>query len=598
MLKSRKKRIALAVACAIAIIGTPAFLLLAQPPEGPGGIFGGFGFGFGGPGGPGPGGPGGQERKLVAKFDHDKNGWLDKAERAEARTEAKSSGGFGGPGGRGPGGPGGPGGMRGPGGPGGARPTPKPGEKVAVVDAKKFESESLYDPSVIRTIFLQFDSDDWEAEMADFKPTDVEVPATMIVDGKTYENVGVGFRGASSFFMVGVGSKRSLSISMDLVEPDQRLLGYKSLNLLNSNGDGTLMRSVLYSHVANQFLPTPMVNLVRVVINGEDWGIYQNAQQFDKTFVKDSLKSKGGSRWKVPGSPRGGGGLAFAGDRTEDYRRLYSIKSEDKEAAWQKLILLCKILNETPVELLEQELSGILDIDNVLRFLAVDVALINNDGYWVRASDYNIFLDDKGIFKLVPHDMNESFSGASMGPGGGGMFGGGGRGFGGGRPGEERRGPGGPGQNGPGGPGPNGPGPGGPGPGGPGPGGPGPGGPGGSTAVDLDPLVALDDPSKPLRSKLLKVPSLRTKYLRYVYEVADKGLDWQKLGPVVEGHRERGHDLVEIDSRKLSSNEAYEAGTSSTSSNSGRELSLKQFADQRRKFLMNHPEVLKAVKDR
>ena len=568
MLKSRKKRIALAVTCAMAFIGTSALLLLAQPPEGPGGgIFGGFGFGFGGPG---PGGPGGQERKLVAKFDHDKNGWLDQSERAEARTEAKSGGGFGGPGGgpgggRGPGGPGGPGGMRGPGGPGGpgrARPTPKPGVKVAVEDAKKYDSESLYDPSVIRTIFLQFDSDDWEAEMADFKPTDVEVPATMIVDGKTYENVGVGFRGASSFFMVGAGSKRSLNVSMDLVDPDQKLLGYKSLNLLNSNGDATLMRSVLYSHVANQFLPTPMVNLVRVVINGEDWGIYQNAQQFDKKFVKDSLKSKGGSRWKVPGSPRGGGGLVFAGNRTEDYRRLYTIKSEDKEAAWQKLILLCKILNETPVESLEKELSSILDIDNVLRFLAVDVALINNDGYWVRASDYNIFLDEKGVFKLVPHDMNESFSGASMGPGGGGLFGGGGRGFGGG-----------PGQN-------------------------GPGGPGGSSAVDLDPLVALDDPSKPLRSKLLKVPSLRAKYLQYVYEVAEKGLDWQTLGPVVEGHRERGHDLVEIDSRKLSSNESYEAGTSSTGSSSGRELSLKQFADHRRKFLMNHPEVLKAVKDR
>ena len=45
--------------------------------------------------------------------------------------------------------------------------------------------------------------------------------------------------------------------------------------------------------------------------------------------------------------------------------------------------------------------------------------LHNNDGYWVRASDYNIFLDEKGIFKLVPHDMNESFAGAQMGPGGG-----------------------------------------------------------------------------------------------------------------------------------------------------------------------------------
>lgn len=389
----------------------------------------------------------------------------------------------------------------------------------------------------------------------------------MIVDGKTYENVGVGFRGASSFFMVGAGSKRSLNISMDLVKSDQKLLGYKSLNFLNSNGDGTLMRSVLYSHVANHFLPTPKVNLVRVVINGEDWGIYQNAQQFDNTFAKESLKCKAGSRWKVPGSPRGGGGLAYVGDRIDNYRRLYSIKSEDKDAAWQRLILLCKTLDETPIDQLEKELSSLLDVDNALRFLAVDVALINNDGYWVRGSDYNLFLDDIGIFKLIPHDMNESFSGASMGPGGGG------RGFGGRPGGEEGRGPGGP--------------------------GPGALGTGGSrdSAVGLDPLVGLDDPSKPLRSKLLKVPSLRKRYLQYVYEVAEKSLDWTTLGPVTEGHRDRAQEWIKIDSRKLSSNESFDSGTSSKASNQSRELSLKEFAEQRRKFLMNHPEVVKAVTD-
>ena len=570
----------------LAILATPALLLIAQPPDG---LFGGFGFGFGGPGG--RGGPGGPERKLLAKFDKDKNGWLNKEERANAREEAKSGGGGGpgGPGGpRGPGGPGpgGPGGGRGPGGPGfgGSRPVPKPGVKVAVDDAKKYDKEGLYDPNVIRTIFLQFEDEDWESEMADFKPTDIEVPAQMIVDGKKYENVGVGFRGASSFFMVGAGSKRSLNISMDLVKSDQSLLGYKSLNFLNSNGDGSLMRSVLYSHVANQLLPTPKVNLVRVVINGEDWGIYQNAQQFDKTFVKEALKSKAGSRWKVPGSPRGGGGLTYVGDRIDDYRRLYSIKSEDKEAAWNRLILLCKTLNQTPTDQLETELPSLLDIDNALRFLAVDVALINNDGYWVRASDYNILLDEKGVFKLVPHDMNESFAGA-MGPGGGGGRGfGSGRGFGG-RPGEEGRGP-----------GPGIPGPGGPGQDGPRPGGPGPGGPG-SASIDLDPLVGLDDTSKPLRSKLLQVPSWRKKYLQYVYEVADRGLDWNSLGPVMEGYRDRMQEWVEIDTRKLSTNESFEAGTSSETKSKSRELSIKQFAEQRRKFLMTHPEVLKAVKD-
>jgi len=65
-----------------------------------------------------------------------------------------------------------------------------------------------------------------------------------------------------------------------------------------------------------------------------------------------------------------------------------------------------------------------LDIDSALWFLALDVALINNDGYWVRSSDYTIFLDDKGKFHIVPHDMNEAFHGAMGGPGMGGPGGG------------------------------------------------------------------------------------------------------------------------------------------------------------------------------
>ncbi len=64
----------------------------AQPPNEGGfgfpGDFPGFFGGPEGPGGPGgnrgPGGPGGEERKIVAKFDKDGNGWLNQSEREEA----------------------------------------------------------------------------------------------------------------------------------------------------------------------------------------------------------------------------------------------------------------------------------------------------------------------------------------------------------------------------------------------------------------------------------------------------------------------------------------------------------------------------------
>ena len=51
-----------------------------------------------------------------------------------------------------------------------------------------------------------------------------------------------------------------------------------------------------------------------------------------------------------------------------------------------------------------------LDIDGALKFLALDNALINNDGYWIRTSDYDIYEDANGRFHLIPQDQNETFS--------------------------------------------------------------------------------------------------------------------------------------------------------------------------------------------
>jgi len=174
------------------------------------------------PPGFGPGGPGGPDQadqELVEKFDDDANGWLNDSERKEARdflAANPTQRGFGGPGGfrgrgegRGPGegrdrgegrgadfgpppgfGPG-PGfgppadggpppgdeaergrGRRG-GGPPGMnrdRPEPTPGQTITKESVSPIKGD-LYDPQVVRTVFLDFSNDDWEEEMETFHST-------------------------------------------------------------------------------------------------------------------------------------------------------------------------------------------------------------------------------------------------------------------------------------------------------------------------------------------------------------------------------------------------------------------------------------------
>jgi CotH kinase protein len=480
------------------------------------------------PGGRGPGGfgrgPGSQpELEVRDRFDANKDKVLDATERQAARAWlAGQGGGFGGPGGRR--------GRRGFG-PGGGFAEGTPGVALKPADVKTYDKEPLYAPDVLRTLFLQFEEDDWEAELAAFHNTDVEVPATVAVDGRTYKDVGVHFRGMSSYMMVPAGLKRSLNLSFDFVHDKQDLLGFRTLNLLNANGDPTFVRGVLYSEIAQAFIASPRINYMRVVINGENWGVYLNAEQFNKDFTDDRFGSDKGARWKVPGSPNGRGGMEYLGDDPAAYKRLYEIKSKDDEKSWRALINLFRVLNETPPEQLEARLSPLLDIDGALKFLALDVALVNSDGYWTRASDYSIYEDEAGRFHVIPHDVNEALmdeGGRGFGPPGG--FGGAG-GF-------------------------------------------------GRNAVELDPLVGLDDPRKPLRSRLLAVPALRDRYLGYVREIADRWMDWSRVGPIVAARQALIAADVANDTRKLYSTERF-----ASEIDEGPE-SLKSFLATRRAFLL------------
>jgi hypothetical protein len=282
--------------------------------------------------------------------------------------------------------------------------------------------------------------------------------------------------------------------------------------------------------------------------------VYLNAQQFDTEFIREHFATRSGARWKVPGSPWGQGGMRYLGDNPEAYKKIYEIKSRDDAKSWAALIGFFKTLTETPLDRLEAALDPLLNIDGALRFLALEIAFANTDGYWTRASDYNIYLDERGKIHILPHDMNEGFE-------------------------EERV-------------------PGGPPPGAPaaaggaaaGRGAP-PGLPGlppfpptfGRAQVDLDPLIGMDDANKPLRSRLLAVPKLRARYLAYVREIAEKWLDWKTIEPIARRYQTVIAAEVKADTRKLYSTERFQADLAESPE------SLKHFADRRRVFLLKTP---------
>lgn len=466
------------------------------------------------------------EEKAQDRFDQDKNGWLNLNERKTARetlareAAARPPLGFPVPPTT------------------GVEPT-KPGARMSPANARAYPAASAFDPDVVRTFFIDFEEPDWESTLEAFRRTDIDVPAKLTVDGQVFNEVGIHYRGASSFLFVAAGRKRSLNVNLDFVHKNQRFAGYRTFNLLNSNGDPTMLKALLYYHVARQYTPAPKANYVKVVINGEYWGVYVNTQQEDRDFISDFFRTTGGTRWKAPGSPWARAGLQYIGDDVAEYRKHYEIKTKDDPKAWAALINLTKVLTETPLDKLEAALTPIFNIDAALKFLALESTFINDDGYWVRASDYNLYLDPSGKFHVYPHDGNEAFF----------------------DPGPNIRG-------------------------------------GAAKGTELDPFIGSNDPNKVLISRLLAVPSLRTRYLRYIKEMATTWLDWNRLGPIANRFHALVDADVQMDTRKLDSYDAFKIMVEKDREIPGIQgrgpvtrIGLKSFADQRRAFLLNYPAI-------
>jgi len=119
--------------------------------------------------------------ELVSRFDEDGNGRLDDAEREAARKFTRSS-------------------RSGRSAAGGSNV--KMALQSSLADDLSSSAASavgdavdLYDPDILRALYLRFPDEGWFGELSDFYNTDVEVPADLIVDGAVYESVGVRFRG-------------------------------------------------------------------------------------------------------------------------------------------------------------------------------------------------------------------------------------------------------------------------------------------------------------------------------------------------------------------------------------------------------------------
>ncbi len=287
-------------------------------------------------------------------------------------------------------------------------------------------AQGLYDLDHIPVIRITFPESDWNNILDSLKTlnTKERLTATVVIDGKKYNNVGVRYKGNSSYNNPrSKGSKKlPFNLKADYQEKGQKFPGgYETLKLSNLFQDPSFVREALSYEIARKYMPASLCNFVKVYVNGEYFGIYNNTQSVDEKFLKEAYGTDKGAFFKCDPEweetremensglvcqPTDKASLMYAGDDPDCYKGWYELKSK-KEKNWQELIFLTKMLNKHP-----EKIDSFINIDMVLWMHAFNSVLVNLDSYTGRLShNYYLYKTPDGLFTPIVWDMNISFGG-------------------------------------------------------------------------------------------------------------------------------------------------------------------------------------------
>lgn len=222
---------------------------------------------------------------------------------------------------------------------------------------------------------------------------DTRVGAKIQYKNKIY-NITIEAQGAGSRFYP------KWSYKLRLVDDDKTIDGLRNFNLSSKMDDLTMMRTYLTSELYKE-LNFPIFNskFIFFRINGRDEGLYIMTEIIDEDFfikrnlpVNELIKVEFGSK--------------FTFIEENDVYRNFSKKIPDDENL-NNLIEFIYALDTTKNENIFEGLNKYLNIDNYLKYHALNVILNNIDGF-----TNNIYFYKKNSdlpYEIIPWDFDKTF---------------------------------------------------------------------------------------------------------------------------------------------------------------------------------------------
>jgi spore coat protein CotH len=288
------------------------------------------------------------------------------------------------------------------------------------------ESAAFFNDKRVHDFDLQVAPED--LALIDSDPSaEIYVDAVVRLDGESLGTIGLRYKGSAGAFLAPCtaaalpGQERgpkvgkcSMKLDFDRVNPDQRLLGLKKLNLHAMGRDPSMLREQLgYALFREMGVATPRTTYARVVINGQLEGLFLGVEQIDGRFTRARFTEGGkGNVYKEiwPNTMDPG-----------RFRAALETNEDDEDTSVMSMLAFAAAIQSEPGTALSW-----LDRQYMLSYIAVDRIILNDDGafrwycYTLRGLDlglgrnHNFYWYESPVgtkMWLIPWDLDLSFAG-------------------------------------------------------------------------------------------------------------------------------------------------------------------------------------------
>ena len=340
-------------------------------------------------------------------------------------------------------------------------------------------ASSVFDKSKIMQVNIIMDDKDWDdmlenAVKEEYYACDIEINGIRYYNVGIRPK---GNTSLSSIASDDTTDRYSFKVEFDRFQDGQTMDGLDKLCLNNIMSDATYMKEyITYDILSYLGVNSSLYSYASINRNGKYWGLYLAFEGIEESFLQRNYDSTSGNLYKpenmggggkeggqgiqnqpgaqaVPGNkadnqngasaapgnkvdnqngaqaapddkadnqngkefkgPGGGMGsdLSYTDDNYESYNVIWdsSVLGEVSDSDKQRVITALKNISS------KENLEDYLDVDQMLRYIAANVVVLNDDSYFGNMLHNYYLYENNGVLSMLPWDYNLAFGAFEMG---------------------------------------------------------------------------------------------------------------------------------------------------------------------------------------